>query len=182
MGKIKEKIKKQIDVGLIEGGLITVMLIMLVPSFCFGEDFHWVDEKGNEVSDEKVTEFVDNIFTDSINKQAEENIPILNKLKTCKPIEGQHMQVIGKESDLCHFKYADYDCHFPQEIAKEYAELGIKVCQEILKGNFNTEATENVRMNEILSNENYCSSETTWTVTMEDEDGNEVPMEGITIE
>ena len=161
---------------------ILLALTMFIPSVCWGEDAHWVDENGNEVSDEKVADFMNDSFTDMIKQQAQENLPIFEKLTTCSPAQGQYMQVIGQENNLCHFKFVDYDCLFPQEIAKEYAELGIKASQEMLKGKFSTETPENTRMNEILSNEDYCSYKMTWTVTMEDEDGNEVPVEGVIIE
>lgn len=37
-------------------------------------------------------------------------------------------------------------------------------------------------MQEILSNKEYCSYKMTWSVTMEDENGNEIPVEVMSVE
>ena len=156
--------------------------MLMFASVCLAENVHWVDEKGNEVSGEKVADFISNNFMDGAKEQAKAYLPIYEKLKNCLPVKGEYIQIFGQENGLCHFKFVDYDCHFPQDVAQEYAELGIKSANEILKGNFSTEADEVVKMKQILSDKKYCSYNMTWTVTMEDEDGNEVPAEGMIME
>ena len=159
-----------------------ILFFALLPNLCLGENFHWINEDGNVVPDEEVANLIGNNIMDGLKEQATEYLPIYHKLKSCLPVKGKYIQIIGLENDLCHFKFVDYNCHMPLNIAKEYAELGITSIQEILKGNFSTRSAEAVKMNEILSNHDYCSSKTSWTVTIEDEDGNEVPVEGIIIE
>ena len=156
--------------------------ILMFSSVCFAENFHWVDESGNEVSDQEVADFIGNNFMNSAKEQAKENLPIYEKLKNCLPAKGNYIQVLGLKDSLCHFKFVDYDCYFPQEVAQKYAELGIKSAYEILNGIFSTETDEAVKMEQIISNKDYCSYNMTWSVTMEDENGNEVPVEGIIIE
>ena len=159
-----------------------ILFFILLPHICFGENFHWTDENGNIAPDEEVANLIGNSFMDGLKEQAKENLPIYNKLKTCLPANGKYFQIIGKENNLCHFKVVDYDCLIPLNIAKEYAELGITSIQEILKGNFSTKSAEAVKMNEILSNADYCSYKMNFSVTMYDENGNEVPVKGIIIE
>ena len=162
--------------------LFLLLFFVLFPHICFGENSHWVNENGEEVSDEEVGEFLEKNMVDAFKQQAIEMQPVYENLRTCLPIESRYFHIIGIENSFCHFKYVDYDCVVPLNIAEEYAELGLKSVKEMINGNVNTEAPENIRIQEILSDENYCSYKMTWSVTMEDENGNEVPVEGMTFE
>ena len=159
-----------------------LFLFILFPQICLGADTVWVNENGNTVSDEEVEDFMESTISDEAKKMATEMEPVYENMKNCSPAESKYLHILGKENELCHFKYVDYDCLVPSDIAEEYAELGLKSVQEMLKGNISTESPEAKRMQEILSDEKYCSYEMTWSVTMEDENGNEVSVEGLTIE
>lgn len=159
-----------------------LFLFILFPQICLGADSSWVDENGNPVSDEEVADFMKTTISSEAKKMAAEMQPVYENMKNCALAESEYLHILGKENELCHFKYVDYDCLVPLDIAEEYAELGLKSVQGLAKGNISTESPEARRMQEILSDEDYCSYEMTWTVTMEDEDGNEVPVEGVIIE
>jgi len=158
------------------------LFFVLLPNICFAENSHWINEKGEEVSDEQVADFISNNIMEGATEQAKEMQPVYESMKTCTPAESQYLQVFGIENNLCHFKYVDYNCLVPLNIAEEYADLGLKSVQEIFNGNLNTQSEESIKIQEILSDKDYCSYKMTWTVTMEDEDGNEVPVEGLIIE
>ena len=156
------------------------LFFILTPMICIGEETHWVNENGETVSGEDVADFIFDNTIKMFEEQAREMQPVYEKLKTCLPIQNQYFHIIGIENDLCHFKYVDYDCFVPLNIAEEYAELGLKSGTEMINGHVNTESRENIRIKEILSNKDYCSYNMTWSVTMEDENGNEVPVDGVT--
>lgn len=158
------------------------ILLVLLPSICCGETIDGKDQKNSQVSDDIVEYFVDNTIDGEIVAMGKELQTVSEKLKTCSPTKSQYYQIFGMENDLCHFKFADYDCLVPVNIAEEYADLGLKSAQLMIKGEVNTQSPENLRIQEILSDKDYCSYKMTWTVTMEDEDGNEVPVEGLIIE
>ena len=159
-----------------------LFLFMLFPQICLGVDSFWVDENGNAVSNEEVADFMKANISNEVKKMAAEMQAVYEKMKDCSPAESEYLNILGKENELCHFKYVDYDCLVPFDIAEEYADLGLKSAQEMAKGEISTESSEAIRMQEILSNKDYCSYGMTWTVTMEDEDGNEVPVKGVPIE
>ena len=162
--------------------LFVILFFVLTPMTCFSEEIHWVNENGEAVSDKEVADFIFDNITEMFEEQAKEMQPVYENLKTCLPIQSQYFDILGIENDLCHFKYVDYDCLVPLNIAEEYANLGLKSVAEMMKGHINTESPENVRIQEILSDKDYCSYQMTWSVTMEDETGHEVPVEGVTFE
>ena len=59
--------------------------ILMFSSVCFAENFHWVDENGNEVSDQEVADFIGNNFMDSAKEQAKEICPYMRNLKIVCP-------------------------------------------------------------------------------------------------
>lgn len=159
-----------------------LFIFILLPQVCLSADLVWVDEKGKAVSDKEVADFIASNINDEAKKMAIEIQPVYENMKNCSPAKSEYLHILGKENELCHFKYVDYDCFVPLNIAEEYAELGIKSVQAMLEGHVSTESPEAKRMQEILSNNDYCSYEMTWTATMKDADGNEVPVEGVFIE
>ena len=161
---------------------LSLFLFALLPQICLGADMVWVDENNNTVSDKEVADFMGANINSKVKKIAMEMQTVYESMKSCSSAESEDFHVLGKENELCHFKYVDYDCLVPLDIAKEYAELGLKSVQEMARGNISTKSYEAKRMQEILSNKDYCSYQMTWTITMEDENGNEIPVEGVTIE
>ena len=161
---------------------LILFLFILFPQICLGAETGWVDENGNVTSDKEVADFMEANISNEAKKIAAEMQPVYENMKNCASAESEYLHILGKENELCHFKYVDYDCFVPFDIAEEYAELGLKSMQEMAKGNISTESPEAKRMQEILSNKEYCSYNMTWSVTMEDENGNEIPVEVMSVE
>jgi len=161
---------------------ITCLFLMLVPSVCFSQGEHWVNENGEEVSDEEVGNFVFDNLSDTLKQAAAEMEIIYESMNTCMPGKSEYLEIFGFEGNLCHFRYADYDCYVPQDVAAEYSELGLKLAKDLSYGIISTESPENARMQKILSDTKYCSYASTWTITTEDENGHEIPFSGVQIE
>jgi len=158
---------------------VFLLFLMFLPYNSFGNDRAWVNENGEPVSDEEVAEFIFDNAAEEAKRQALELEAVYEGMNTCMEAHSQYLEIFGFEGNLCHFKYSDYDCFVPQNVAAEYAELGLMVAEDMAKGIISTETKEAKRMQEILSDKRYCTYEMTWSVTMEDENGQEVPAEGI---
>ena len=162
--------------------LCLFLFVALSPHVCLGENFHWMDEKGQEVSDQEVADSFAQSIMDVATEIARKMQPVYKNLMTCLPIEEQEFQVVGMENDLCHFKYVNYDCFVPLNIAEEYAKLGLSSVQEVLKGNLSTQSPESSGMQEILSNKDYCSYNEEYSVAVEYDDSNLVKVKDLIME
>ena len=87
--------------------------------------------------------------------------PVYEKLKTCTPAENNYIAVYGLEEDLCHFKYVNYDCYVPLDIAEKYATSSLQSLDEILNSDtMPSKESINARYaEEVLFNKTYCKED-----------------------
>lgn len=135
----------------------------------------WGVEKGSGLPGKDVADaFADELITGA-REVALSLKPVYEKMQTCQEAESDYLKVFGMQDNLCHFRYAYFDCLVHLETAKEFADLGLKGIEEVFKGNLSTQSTETNSVHNILSNKDYCTLETpepSFSIT--DENGYEI--------
>ena len=76
---------------------------------------------------------------EDVANQANQMISVWENLYTCTPINDGLLEIYGYSNNLCHFKYVDYDCNVPSDVAKRYALNNINMYKKIIENaNFST--------------------------------------------
>lgn len=176
-----------------------LLFFVMIPQVCFGVDYlvpaalgpaitsvpGKVDRKVVQRSESDSTSHVnrevgkynsrsgEDVVTSLLKKQIKEHVSamqsVYEKLKTCTVAQSQYLQILGMENDLCHIKYVDFDCFIPLDVAQDFAELGIESAERMFEDRVPFRSEADIEMQEILTNENYCSNKVLENLAVENE-------------
>ena len=138
--------------------LFLFVFLLLMPNLCYSEEVSAVDEQNTEVSDAENTNAIEAAISYEFLMMAKKMTPAYENLKSCKPIINEYIEIYGIKNELCHFKYVNYECQLPMTVAKEYAELSLRFLQSFFNKNYGSDSLENLRLQRILSDPNYCKT------------------------
>ena len=138
--------------------LLIIFLITISGSYLFAEE-HKLSENVQPVSDKDIGKEMSEAMLKDMTEKAQKTENAYYNLKSCIPIKTDWLEIYGTENNRCRFKYVNYNCNLPMDVAKKYAEFSLKILNTE-NGTFNqvTDTPETKFINGILNDKNYCSA------------------------
>lgn len=138
------------------------LFFLLIPQISFSEDGYWInnaDENMNEVvSDETASEEpTQDAVSEEVKQKALDLEISFESLNSCMKTKNKYIHIYGFRGLLCHFRYEQHDCRVSQDLAAKFSQWGLKVTEDMLNGELTDESPEAKKIEEFLSNRQYCS-------------------------